>query len=287
MPSAGDPYAPAVASTPSVPSVPGAGYSPATVGAYPPVPFGSPGGFGGDRAAESKIRATARGTSPLWYMLGAIAAVVLTWVVLIAALGTVSIEDETSSETGSAGLGLIVFVLALAVFVLVLLWLRQIGVNGGQFGGGLVFLAMLPWEALPFVGSSTMTSLGSMQARSVAALLATVVVVLLIRRPLIVGVWRAGHLPAPVLAEILWMLTFLGSVLFAGARAMAYLNPIEHSTAYYTSYSIEPNAGAVLVALFCSVVAGVGWLVTLLVVTIVQHVDISDARRKLREQRAA
>lgn len=274
-------FPPSMASTASTAQAPG--FRPAAVGggALPSDPFGPPTRDVGS-AARSTARRVASGQSPLWYLLTSVGLYAAAFFAFIAALRA-GLDTEGGDADGGAALGaLLGLFLLLAGMIVAFFWIRQIGVNSGYFGGGLVFGALIPWEQLPLIGFEDDTNLTSLRVRMVMSLIFGLGALLLIRRPLIMGTWRAGSLPAPVVGESIWILALLGWLCTAGTRAWSYFDPVERQIGFSTRYTFEvANPTVMAVGLVFSIVAALMGFVMVITVTFVQHGEISRARRQL------
>ena len=174
---------------------------------------------------------------------------------------------------------MVAVLLIAAASIVMLLWIRRIGRNAGLFGGWLVLASVFPWDRFAYVGGAT-ADLTVVQVRVTVGLLIGLGSVLLFRRRVVVLTWRAGRMPAPIIAELTWIISFLGQVLVSVALLQVVFSAEEYSTPFVRGYRFgDPNTTMIMVGLLCIGASAACWLAELIAVTISQHLAIVEERR--------
>ena len=199
-------------------------------------------------------------TSPLWWLLASIGIGLVAF--SISVLGVFAASSSDSTEDALAvfsGSGLLGSFIMLFAYVCVFVWIYTIGKNGGTYGIGLVLLVAFPIYLIPFV----LLGAGGV-------LFAVLVYFCWPYRLFVTGVWKAGRLP-PVWALLGWVPPAMATALFLGA-VIAYSN---------TSTQTGSGAalGIVVAAQLLWLISWVFNLISLLSVTLIQHLKIREDRR--------
>lgn len=236
------------------------------------------------RSTRASSRLVVGATSPLSYLIVVVVMVIALAVDLFSA-GSEAFSDDSVDD--AAGQFVLALLLIIAVGLVVFLWIRRIGLNAGLFGGWLVLGAVFPWERLAYIGGST-ADLTLVQVRVTVAALLGLGAVLVFRRKIIVQTWRAGLLPAPIIAEIIWVASFLGQLILSGAVLQMVFSAEEYSTEFVRGYRFDdPNPAAIAAALVLIGASALGWFATLIAATVSQHVAIVEDRRAAQSARPA
>lgn len=253
-PVAGAAGAPGVVGGPTQPAPAAARFSPtaATLGM---VPTYAP--TAAERGPQRLYKEFA--TSPLWAALAAIACYVFGWAALVSGLAAdiSSYDTFDSARTDASTLTYVALFLFFCGWLAMILWLYQIGNNASTYGGGLLLgIAVYPFTAILFA-----------LAGWVGVLAYYLIYFLWPARLLSSGIWKAGRLP-PLFAILGWAPAALG-ITMAVLGAQADL-PI-----------------LALLGTIGLVVTAVWWPVTLVAVTIIQHLGIAQDRRQRNQARVA
>ena len=212
-------------------------------------------GTGSGQVARPTRQYTASARSPLWPFLATLVIAVggFALAVSLAAADDRSIEgtsDVAASEWVLVGVLIAATVAAIA-------WLYRIGANGGTFGLGLILINVFP---IDLAVGNIFLSFGSGGVAIGAMIYAAHY--LLLYRPFLVGIWRAGDLPAEW-AIIGWLPAVVSSPLL-----------------FYGLWN--ESSALVLVGGILAGISGLVQFVSLLAVTIIQHIGIGADRRAVR-----
>lgn len=196
-------------------------------------------------------------TSPLWPALTMVGCYLAGWVTLIKGLADdlSSYDSFDTVRTGASSLTYVALFLFFCCWLALIWWLYQIGSNAGTYSGGLLFgVALYPLSAPLFALAGWIGILGYY-----------LIYFLWPARLLSSGIWKAGRLP-PLFAVLGWAPAALGiSMMVLGAQM--------------------DSPAVVAVGTIGVILTAIWWPVTLVAVTIIQHLGISRDR-KLRLQGA-
>jgi hypothetical protein len=275
----------------------------------PPVPAGPPAaltsaalyGAPSVQATLGRLPGVGRGVRTT-YSPGArspVLAALLTMAMHAAALGTAvgmsaSMEGRDDPRTST-----VVWLLVLCVAASCCLggWLWRIGHNGGQFGGGTVVGALIPWACPWLWAAAASNDIGLKRLFVALAMLTVLVVVAFPWRRLIFGLWRAAGLTGSILPALGWVAALVGTQFYFGSILLA-LSKAEVSYSRYTDLHngyvrtwVEqyvhdiPDPNRFLMDGGSLLIVGGVFIFTVVAIaaTVAQHVGIQRDRKLLRE----